>query len=320
MSDEILKKKIYFCFGSGHLTDKEFETHYIPQLQQIFLTEENYEFIMGDYKGADKLCFLYINYYWSHNKKTPKITVYHMFDKPRFKVGQTAHIKTIGGFSSDEERDTAMTKDSTHDIYWIKDLRDIVPNYDPNRKSGTEKNIIRRQVYNKLKINQRPSWDNTFMDICETIANRSTCLRLKTAAILVKNNNIISIGYNGSCSGKTHCNEYWLNEFKSNNTVELTDSNGFEDFIKSDKFYTEHHKWANLNELHAEMNCITNAAKNNLSSENSTMYTLYSPCRNCSKIIISSGIKKIIYKYLYKRDTSGIEFLNENSIYAVKLS
>lgn len=161
---------------------------------------------------------------------------------------------------------------------------------------------------------QRDTWENTFMDICELIAKkRATCARLQTAALLIKDNNIISIGYNGVCPGAEHCYDYWANYF--NDILCNLDKNmSFNDFIKSELFYKLHHEWANNNELHAEMNCIINAARNNSSSENSTMYSLYAPCTNCAKLIISSRIKKVYYKYLYKRDTHGIELLEKNNI------
>ncbi len=158
--------------------------------------------------------------------------------------------------------------------------------------------------------NKRPSWDETFMSFCEILALRSTCIRIQTAAVIVKNNNVVSIGYNGCYSKSEHCSDYWLTEF--NNKYSYTMS--WEEFLKSDYFYTEHHKYSLKNELHGESNAIVNASKNNISSEDSTMYTLYAPCINCAKLIISSGIRKVIYKHLYKRDLSGLELLNAHKV------
>ncbi len=156
----------------------------------------------------------------------------------------------------------------------------------------------------------RPTWDEIFMSFCEILARRSTCVRLQTAAVVVKNNNVVSIGYNGCCSKSQHCYDYWRSEFKTN----YQEYGTWEEFIKSDYFYTEHHKYSTKNELHGESNAIVNAAKNNISSEGSQMYTLYAPCVNCAKLIISSGIKKVIYQYLYKRDLTGLELLCEHGV------
>ena len=158
---------------------------------------------------------------------------------------------------------------------------------------------------------ERRSWESIFINICETVAQRSTCARIKTAAIIVKNKNIISIGYNGCPSGFIHCQDYWYSYWKKEKNEEYP---LWQDFVKSDYFYKNHHLFANKNELHAEMNCICNAAKNNTNSKDATIFTLYAPCTNCAKIIISSGISCVYYKYEYKRDIEGIDLLKNNNI------
>jgi dCMP deaminase len=154
----------------------------------------------------------------------------------------------------------------------------------------------------------RPKWDNTFMDICEVMSKRSTCLRIQTASIIVKNNVIISVGYNGVAPGQEHCQDYWFEKF-----IDIK-MNSFEEFIKSDYFYNEHHKWSNNNELHGEMNAILFAGKNGISLDGGELYTIYSPCINCAKAILTSGIKKVVYKKLYKRSDEGIIFLRDRGV------
>ena len=151
----------------------------------------------------------------------------------------------------------------------------------------------------------RPTWNDIYMSMCETLAKRSTCLRLQTAALLVKENVIVSVGYNGVPSKQEHCYEYWR---KNNIYSTLTE------LLKSDYFYTEHHKWSTINEIHGEMNAILFAGKNGISLRNSTLYTLYSPCIQCAKAILTSGIKQVYYKHTYQRNTEGISFLQKNQI------
>lgn len=159
----------------------------------------------------------------------------------------------------------------------------------------------------------RPEWDEIFIEMCFTLAKRSTCLRIQTSSIITKNNVIVSIGYNGSTPNSIHCNDYWFGEFnKTAGTTNATTT--FPEYVLSDEFYKNHHEWSNVNELHGEMNAILQAGKNGISLENSTIYTIYSPCINCAKCIISAGIKKVIYNKLYKRDGRGIEFLKNNGI------
>lgn len=152
----------------------------------------------------------------------------------------------------------------------------------------------------------RPNWNETFMDMCEVLAKRSTCLRLQTASIIVKNNVIISIGYNGVCSGEQHCCDYWKENFG-------------QEFIQSSEFYDQHHLWSVDRELHAEMNAILQAGKHGIALNESKLYTIYSPCIQCAKTILMSGIRQVYYKKLYKRNTVGIKFLNERGVECIEI-
>lgn len=178
----------------------------------------------------------------------------------------------------------------------------------------------------------RPTWDDTFINICDIIRNRSTCARLKTAAILVKDHNIISIGYNGTPANQQHCDQLWrtvydgvvngIADFRTGRAfkyiIDLTDSHGdeirsrsFDDFIKSDIFKEMHTKYAYVNEVHGEVNALLQCETN---MKNSTMYTWYSPCSQCAKSIIAAKISKVCYREVYARDTSGIDLLKQNKI------
>lgn len=114
------------CFISGHLdlTVEEFNTHYRPLIDKALCNEHS--FVIGDAKGTDCLAQIYLI------DKTNKVIIYHMLDKPRNNKG---NFKTIGGFISDNERDSQMTKDSDYDIAWVRQGRE---------NSGTAKNLKRR--------------------------------------------------------------------------------------------------------------------------------------------------------------------------------
>ena len=101
-------------------------------------------------------------------------------------------------------------------------------------------------------INNRLDWDNVFIEICETISKRSTCERIQTASIIIKDTNIISIGYNGVPSGQEHCKDYWHRYWKENYSSDIE----YHVFINSNDFYRNHHEYSIQNELHAEMNAI----------------------------------------------------------------
>jgi deoxycytidylate deaminase len=178
----------------------------------------------------------------------------------------------------------------------------------------------------------RPTWDDTFINICDVIRSRSTCARLKTAAILVKDHNIISIGYNGTPANQQHCDQFWriiyngvvsgIANVKTNKefncVANLTDRHGdvirsqsFNEFIVSDLFKELHTKYAYVNEVHGEVNALLQCETN---MKNSTMYTWYSPCSQCAKSIIAAKILKVCYREVYARDTSGIDLLKQNKI------
>lgn len=151
----------------------------------------------------------------------------------------------------------------------------------------------------------RPSWQHIYMDMCETLSQRSTCLRLQTASIIVKDNIIVSVGYNGVPSKQQHCSEYWSQHNPFSTMDEL---------VSSEYFYTKHHEWSIIHEMHGEMNAILFAGKHGIPLTGATLYTLYSPCIQCAKAILTSGITTVYFKHVYKRNTSGIDFLNTNNI------
>lgn len=161
-----------------------------------------------------------------------------------------------------------------------------------------------------MNMSNRPSWDTTYMNMCDVLAERSTCLRIQTASVIVKHNVIVSVGYNGTASGQQHCCDYWR---------EICSDQNIQDFIQTDFFYKRHHEWSNHNELHGEMNAILFAGKNGISLKDATIYTIYSPCINCAKAILTAGIKRVVYKTLYKRSTAGIDFLKNCGITIEKL-
>lgn len=124
-----------------------------------------------------------------------------------------------------------------------------------------------------------------YMDIAQTVSKSSYCKRTKVGCIIVKNDNIIGIGYNGTPSG-------------------------FDNNCECDNVTKQE-------VLHAESNAIAKCAKSTISSLGSTMYCTLMPCYNCAKLIIQSGIKKVIYKEDY-RDDSGIKLLTKANIEVLK--
>lgn len=123
--------EVFFISGHRNITESEFEINYIPKINDVLSRYENATFIMGDYYGVDIMAQNYLIDVLGIEPE--RITVYHMFDKPR-----NCNIKItnkIGGFKTDDERDEAMTNASSFDIAFVRDNNII---------TGTSKNILRR--------------------------------------------------------------------------------------------------------------------------------------------------------------------------------
>ena len=136
----------------------------------------------------------------------------------------------------------------------------------------------------------RVSWETYFMNIATEVATRSTCDRKHVGAVIVRNKNILSTGYNGSIKGLPHCDEEG-HEMVDGHCIRTT---------------------------HAEANAIVQAAKNGVSIDNSEIFVTASPCYNCFKLIANSGIKVIYYRELY-RDQRITERAKEVGIELVSL-
>ncbi len=142
------------------------------------------------------------------------------------------------------------------------------------------------------------------MQIAEFYSTLSHAKRLKVGAVLVKDDRIISGGYNGTPSGYDNtCEE----EYKYKKAVMTSRINALTYMpMYQDKEYTELR--TKLQVVHAETNVIAFAAKHGVSTNQCTMYITHSPCFECSKLIIQAGIKEVVYKHEY-RIRDGIKFL-----------
>jgi dCMP deaminase len=142
----------------------------------------------------------------------------------------------------------------------------------------------------------KQKWVDAFMDTAERFAQLSSAKRLQVGAVVVKDNRITSIGYNGTPAG-------WDNtcEFRYVNPQ----SHIAEDVTKKEV-------------IHAEANAISKLAKSSESGEGSSIFITHAPCVDCAKLIYGAGINHVYYRNSY-RDTSGLEFLTKCGIENVKV-
>ena len=144
------------------------------------------------------------------------------------------------------------------------------------------------------KKNKRPDWDDYFMGIARVVALRSNCIKRKVAAVIVKDRRVISTGYNGTPRGVKNCNEGGCPR------CNLYDSQGT--------------RLAECFCSHAEENAITQAAYHGVSLRDATLYSTFSPCLICTKMIINTGIKKVVYSVGYSLDEISLRLLKEATV------
>src|SRR6056300_420720 len=137
---------------------------------------------------------------------------------------------------------------------------------------------------------------DAYMDVAERFAQLSSAKRLQVGAIVVKDDRIISIGYNGMPSGWDNCCEDVVRQDEMGHSV-----------LKSKPEV-----------LHAESNEIAKLAKSNESGNNATLFVTHSPCLECAKLIYQSGISTVYYKDNY-RSNDGIEFLEKSKVAVTKV-
>lgn len=150
---------------------------------------------------------------------------------------------------------------------------------------------------------------NYYMSIAEETANLSYGKRLKVGSVIVKDNRIISIGYNGSISGESNELEYVieLSESEYNNLPEPEKSR----FRLKGIFYEGLKTKPDI--IHAEKNAILKLTQSTDSSKGSSLFITHSPCLECSTLILLSGIKEVYYKHSYRLD-DGIIFLKKHNV------
>jgi dCMP deaminase len=128
------------------------------------------------------------------------------------------------------------------------------------------------------------------MDVAERFAQLSPAVRLHVGAIIVKDDRIISIGYNGMPSGWDNQCEYWVEDGDNGSG------------------------WKSKPEvLHAETNAIAKLARSSESGAGATLFVTHQPCLDCAKLVYQAGIDTVYYRHQY-RDSAGVEFLNKAGV------
>jgi dCMP deaminase len=151
----------------------------------------------------------------------------------------------------------------------------------------------------------KQKWIEAFMDTAERFAQLSSAVRLKVGAVVVKDNRITSIGYNGTpsgwdntCEDKTYCDDGDWSE---------------QQYPKDANIWRKYKLTTKPEVIHAEANAISKLARSSESGLGSVMFITHAPCMDCAKLIYGAGINTVYYRNSY-RDTSGLDFLEKCNI------
>jgi dCMP deaminase len=157
---------------------------------------------------------------------------------------------------------------------------------------------LKRMIPEKLNVSyKRPTFKDILAEQVFTIAKRSACLFYNVGVIIFRNDQILSVGYNGPVKGDVHCYEVGCSRIVKG---ELKESSGL------------------CRGSHAELNAIGNAAKNGIKIEGASMMVTLVPCKVCAKQIINQGIKEVYYIFDYDRDKDVKDYLKRLGVKVIR--
>ena len=206
--------------------------------------------------------------------------------------GREADPQTLKEFNALEEAEASNSRDEGQKLLETEALADYT--IENNEGIDALQKSAGTLVQELSLQNNRPSWDQYFMDIAKVVATRSNCCRRQVAAVIVKDKRIISTGYNGTPRGTKNCNEGGCP--RCNNLVES--GTRLDECLCS----------------HGEENAITQAAYHGVSVKGGTLYSTFSPCLMCTKMIINSGIQEVVYNMDYPLNDAARNLLKEAGV------
>lgn len=145
----------------------------------------------------------------------------------------------------------------------------------------------------------RPSWEDYYMNIAREVAKRSNCVRRKVGAVIVRENRIISTGYNGTPRGTKNCDEGGCPRCAGN----APSGTGLDECLCS----------------HAEENAIVQSAYHGISVKDGTLYSTLQPCLTCTKMIINSGISHLFTAEKYSGTDAASKLLLDSPVFNIDL-
>jgi len=199
--------------------------------------------------------------------------------------------QTLADLRRLEARELGSEDPAAQQLVAVREIADATVR---NDGSLAELHHALQQILASSLAFERPSWDEYFMSIARVVASRSNCVKRKVAAVITRDRRIISTGYNGTPRGTRNCNEGGCprcNAFAEGGT-------------RLDECLCSH----------GEENAITQAAFHGVSVRAGTLYTTFSPCLMCTKMIINAGIEEVAYNAGYPLGDVSLALLREAGV------
>ncbi len=205
--------------------------------------------------------------------------------------GRSGDPRNLDELRDLEGRELSNPDSAGQQLLAVEEMADFVIE---NEGGFDELHVAVREVFRESLFFERPSWDRYFMSIAQVVASRSNCVKRKVAAVVTRDRRIVSTGYNGTPRGTRNCNEGGCprcNDLAPGGT-------GLLDCLCS----------------HGEENAITQASYHGVSLQNATLYTTFSPCLQCTKMIINAGLNEVVYNASYPLGDRALELLDEAGV------
>jgi dCMP deaminase len=199
---------------------------------------------------------------------------------------------TLAEFEALEARELGSSETGAQQLLQVAELADVTL-HNAGGVSDLER-ALERFVRENLLFENRPPWDEYFMNIAHAAATRANCIKRKVGAILVVDRRIISTGYNGTPRGTRNCNEGGCPRCAGAATA----GSRLDECLCS----------------HAEENALTQAAYHGVAVRGATIYTTLCPCLMCSKMIINAGVAEVVHDAAYAMDQTSADLLRQAGV------
>ena len=217
------------------------------------------------------------------------------YERIHLRGSETDHV-SFETFQANEAREMTATDPNKQNLgACIKEADYLFVNDGTIQELNAQVENVLHELEEKTGTHIRPSWDDYFLNLADTVSKRATCNRGRSGCVIVKDKQILVTGYVGSPKGLPHCDDV---------------GHLFRKTIHEDGSVTQHC----VRTVHAEQNAICQAARRGIALEGSTLYCRMTPCRTCAMLIINCGIVRVVCERRYHDGAESEEMFRQVGI------